>query len=125
MRRSTGVLGAWSAAALVLAGCGGSGADSEPAHASASGQLLVVAKDISFPADRYEADSGPVDVNYENDGSITHTLVIEDVDDFKLTVKSHGDSDEATIDLAPGEYTLYCDVPGHRQAGMEAMLTVS
>ncbi len=125
MRRTSGVLGAWMAVALVLAGCGGSDTDSAPTRASASGQLLIVARDISFPTGHYESDGGPVDVSYENDGSITHTLVIADVDDFKLTVKAHGDSDEATIDLAPGKYTLYCDVPGHRQAGMEATLTVS
>lgn len=125
MQRTGEFLGAWIAVALVLAGCGGPDTSSAPTRASADGQLLVVAKDISFPADHYEADGGPVDVSYENDGSITHTLVIDDVDDFKLTVKAHGDSDEATIDLAPGTYTLYCDVPGHRQAGMEATLTVS
>ena len=125
MRTTVGLLGGWVVTALLLAGCGGSAAERAPESVSTGSQLLVEANDISFPADRYGATSGTIDVSYENDGSITHTLVIEDVQGFKLTVKSHGDVDEATVELEPGEYTLYCDVPGHRQAGMEATLTVS
>lgn len=125
MRRSAGIIGALAVAALLLAGCGGSDAEPSQEFASAGDQLLIEAKDTSFPADRYQAAEGAIDVVYENDGSITHTLVIEDVEDFKLTVKSRGDRDEASVDLGPGEYTVYCDVPGHRQAGMEATLIVS
>lgn len=116
-------------AAASLAACGGT---DDPAEATATitdadeaGRLTVLAEDISFPSDTYRAAAGTVRVTYENVGSIVHTLVIEDVDDFKLTVDSNGDVDEGSVGLEPGAYEMYCDVPGHRQAGMEATLEVS
>jgi plastocyanin len=107
-----------------LAGCGdsddggGAGACS-PADAS----LAVGAQDaLTFDADAYDADAGCIEVTYENEGSVAHTLLVEGEDDFKLSV---GDTDSGTIELEAGEYTLYCDVAGHQAAGMEATLTVS
>jgi uncharacterized cupredoxin-like copper-binding protein len=43
---------------------------------------------------------------------------------FKLEAGS-GKSDELKADLKPGEYTFFCDIPGHREGGMEGTLTVT
>jgi len=85
----------------------------------------VVAEDVTLPDSSYEATAGTVTVRYTNEGAIPHTLVIEDVDGFKLEVAANGDEAEGTADLEAGSYVLYCDVPGHREAGMEATLAVS
>lgn len=114
---------------VLLAACGGDDDDSDSTSApEASGggsALTVIAEDIDFGADSYEAEAGTVDFVYENEGSIVHTLLVEDVDGFKLEVNESGDVDEGSVELEAGEYVLYCDVPGHRSAGMEATLTVS
>lgn len=114
-------------ATIVLAGCGG---EDDPDRLAATNTkaggtgVEVVAEDIRFDAESYEASAGAVDVRYHNDGSINHTLVIEDVDGFKLEVASNGDDDRGTVDLETGTYAIYCDVAGHRGAGMEATLEV-
>jgi len=95
------------------------------ASGGAGGSVDVIAKDIEFDKTEYSTSGGTVEVSYVNEGSITHTLLIEDVDGFKLEVAAKGDEDEGTVDLEAGTYTLYCDVPGHREAGMEATLEVS
>lgn len=113
--------------AIVLTGCGG---DDEPKATAAvdgpaGGDVIdVVAEDIKFSEEAYEATAGTVNVHYRNEGSITHTLVIEAVDGFKLEVPGGGDEDEGTVELDAGTYTLYCDVAGHRESGMEATLEV-
>ena len=48
--------------------------------------------------------------------------MIKNVKDFKLSI---GNEDTGTTDLAPGTYTLFCDIAGHESAGMVAELTVS
>ncbi len=84
----------------------------------------MLAEDISFPEDTYTADAGTVTFRYENVGTIRHTLVIEEVEGLDLAVDSTGDVDEGSIDLEAGTYTLFCDVAGHRAAGMVADLVI-
>lgn len=111
---------------VALAGCAG---DEEPEESAGSsvppGTVEVLAQDIKFPRDRYEATAGTVNFQYRNVGNIIHTLVIEDVDGFKLEVARKGEIDRGSVDLRPGTYTIYCDVAGHRRAGMNATLVVA
>ena len=108
------------AALAALVGC----SSSDDAQGCTPGSTVEVgAKDeLKFNADSYESGSGCVEFTYTNQGSTAHTLLIKNVKDFKLAV---GDKDTGTAELEPGTYTLYCDLPGHEAAGMEAELTVS
>ncbi|MGH8998060.1 MAG: cupredoxin domain-containing protein [Acidimicrobiia bacterium] len=91
-----------------------------------SSTVEVTAVDIDFPVAQLTAKAGTVRFVYRNDGQIRHTLVIEEVPAFgKLEVNRKGDTDEGTVELRPGTYTIFCDVPGHRSAGMDAKLVVS
>lgn len=111
---------------LPLAACGGDDGDTDDGGPAPEGAVTVVAESVSgFDAESYTADAGEVGFVYDNSDAIPHTLVIEDVDsdDFKLSAAPGGD-DQGSVELEAGDYVLYCDVPGHREAGMEAELTV-
>ena len=126
MRRLLVFLSVAILGAVALGACGGDDHDStrSAANSGGDGALEVVAEDIKFGKDSYDTPAGSIDVRYVNRGSITHTLLVEDVDGFKLEVTSNGDEDQGTVELDAGTYTIYCDVPGHREAGMEATLDV-
>ena len=60
-----------------------------------------------------------------NDGTAVHNLVIEGADLATADLNA-GDSEELALGgLAAGTYTMFCQIPGHREAGMEAELTVT
>ncbi len=122
-RTIAGIAGA-AALAIALAGCGGTGDGAKAARCSpATSNLAVEAFDkLKFDADAFSASAGCVGIEYTNQGSLAHTLLIKGQAGFKLSI---GTRASGSIDLAPGTYRLYCDLPGHESAGMHAVLTVS
>jgi cytochrome c oxidase subunit 2 len=114
--------------ALPLAACGGddSGGDdggSSSGGTAPAGTVHVIAEDsLQFDSDTYSAEAGEVSFLYEG-GNIQHSLVVDGhEDEMRLVIQ--GDSDEGSVSLEAGEYTIYCDISGHQAAGMEATLTV-
>lgn len=85
----------------------------------------LIAQDIAFDKTALDAVAGKVEFDLRNGGQIPHTLVIEDVEGFKLDVATAGATDSGSVTVEAGSYTFYCDVPGHREAGMQGTLTVS
>jgi plastocyanin len=125
VRRHVAVLCATVLTAFALGSCGGDDDSDAAPDRSGDGGIEVVARDIEFAESEYGTNAGDVQLRYVNQGSIAHTLLIDDVDGFKLEVAGNGDDDQGSVELEPGTYTLYCDVPGHREAGMEATLEVT
>lgn len=81
---------------------------------------------LAYTTDKATAKAGKVTVNFTNSSPVPHDVAIEDSSGetiAKTEVLAEG-SESTTADLEPGEYTFYCTVPGHRQAGMEGTLTV-
>jgi uncharacterized cupredoxin-like copper-binding protein len=116
---------------VVVAGALGGGqatatAREEPEATGPGGTVTILAgEDLSFDATAWSVATGEVTFVYEGEGDIIHTLTIEGLEDqLALRVENAGDVDRGTVALAPGEYTLYCDIRGHREAGMEGRLTV-
>lgn len=91
----------------------------------AVGALDVTAEPtLSFDKKAYTVPAGIINVNYI-DGGGTHTLVFDDpsLKYFQLAVP--GGPKQGKVDLVAGKtYTIYCTIPGHRAAGMEATVTV-
>lgn len=107
----------------------GTGTDTgtdDGAEPSGDADVSVTAVDIDFPTTEFTASAGEVAIEYVNEGDIRHTLVIDGVEEWEtLVVSSNGDTASGSVELEAGDYTLFCDVPGHRGAGMEGTLTVS
>ncbi|HVL82524.1 MAG TPA: plastocyanin/azurin family copper-binding protein [Actinomycetota bacterium] len=93
--------------------------------ASPATTLEVAAEEMAFTPNQLTASSGMVEFTMTNAGAIAHTLVIEGIDGFKLATPASGDTDSGTVTLGAGSYVYFCDVPGHREAGMEGQLETS
>jgi plastocyanin len=113
-------------ALIALAACGGD-SSSVPAEVPADTDLEVRAvPGLRFDQNSYEAPAGEIAIAYVNDDTIRHTLVVikDDVIDnsLELEVNRKGDIDSGSITLEPGNYVLFCTVPGHQN--MKADLLV-
>jgi plastocyanin len=82
---------------------------------------------LVFEPDTLEAPAGNVTIDYTNPSEVPHNVAIEG-DGEELAqgeTVTGGDTGSAEAALDPGEYVFYCSIPGHREAGMEGVLTVS
>ncbi|MDE3025749.1 MAG: cupredoxin domain-containing protein [Acidobacteriota bacterium] len=67
---------------------------------------------------------GTVTFVVKNAGKIVHNLTIQQGGEHTANL-SAGSTANLTVTLKKGSYTLYCSIPGHRQLGMVAKLTVT
>jgi plastocyanin len=72
-----------------------------------------------------EGKPGPVTIRSLNKSAVDHDIALEGNGvSSKGPVVANGGVSEFKVTLKAGEYTFYCSVDGHRQAGMEGKLTV-
>jgi len=71
-----------------------------------------------------ELKAGKITFDVKNDGKIPHDLAIVGMSE-KTKLISPGGSSQLTVTLKPGEYELYCTVPGHKAAGMDLKVKVA
>jgi uncharacterized cupredoxin-like copper-binding protein len=68
-------------------------------------------------------------VELQNFGEDAHNLRIERVDgsgpELDLPLAESGERQKASGTLTPGDYRVYCALPGHDAQGMHARLTVT
>lgn len=100
------------------------GAEGAAAGAETGTALEVVSYDIYFePTELVIAANTDVTVSLPNDGVTLHNFAI---DELGIDVDINpGETQQTTINAPAGTYEFYCNVPGHKAAGMVGTLTVS
>jgi plastocyanin len=147
MRRIPFLLLVCVVAALGVAGCGGDddggstdtaatttetttpGEGTTGAGGGGGGGVIRVEADpggdLAFVQKSLTAKPGRDTIEFTNGSSLPHDVKIEkDGEEIGGTKVVTDGNAEATVNLDAGEYTYFCSVPGHRQAGMEGDLTV-
>ena len=107
---------------LALLACG-----SDDDGEEASGQQVdVSATEFAFDPSDIELDAaGTYTFHLTNAGEFEHALEIDGQGiEEETSVIGGGDSADVTVDLAEGEYEIYCPVGNHREMGMEGTLVV-
>lgn len=109
--------------ALFIAACGG-GSGSVPGGASGSGQAVAVKmSEFKYEPTTVEAKAGKVEFKLQNIGTVEHSFVIVGSGKGAPDVRP-GVETTLEADLKPGTYTVECDIPGHKEAGMIMTLVV-
>jgi len=127
--------------ALGLAACGGSSSSSSAsastsssAPAASSGPSkggLTEAADpsgaLKFTKPALSAKAGKVSIQFTNMAPENHDMTIATSSGTVVgaTPTFMGGTKSVSVTLKPGKYVFYCNVPGHRQGGMQGTLTVS
>jgi plastocyanin len=80
---------------------------------------------LKFQSKAFTLKAGVTKIDYSSKGG-PHNLSFDTPDanlvKFQLNVPPDG---TGNVDLQPGTYTIYCNIPGHRASGMEATITVT
>ena len=120
------MLGGGVAIAIVIFAIGlvagnGDGGDGTTGSATPGDAVPVVLSEFAIDGNLVVPPGAALDV--ENAGSQVHNLYIEG--DGNTADLAGGESESlSTAGLDPGDYTVYCAIPGHREAGMETTLSI-
>lgn len=115
--------------ALTIGACGGSSSNGGSAYVEPAGPPMASVEidsgNLFFKPNAITVPAGVVQFTMKNIQSGVHTFVIRGVSGYMLEVSGDGDTDTKKVELKPGTYTFYCNIPGHEQAGMKGTLTVT
>jgi plastocyanin len=95
-----------------------------------AGKLEIAADptgQLAYVTNKASATAGPVTIDMPNMSGVTHNIAIQQgksgavLGASKIITKGAATT---SVNLKPGTYTFFCQVPGHRAAGMEGTITV-
>jgi plastocyanin len=127
--------------ALGVAACGGSSSSSSATASTSSsapaasggsskGGLTESADPsgaLKFTKSALSAKAGRVSIQFTNMAPENHNMTIATSSGKVVgsTPTFMGGTKSLSLTLKPGKYVFFCNVPGHRQGGMQGTLTVS
>ncbi|MDR7481769.1 MAG: hypothetical protein QN203_04585 [Armatimonadota bacterium] len=118
-------LRAYRAALLVLALVGGAcGPRSGSPERSPAATVEVVAREWAFAPPSVVVRAGRIAVRVRNEGLVEHNLVVDAIPGAAIDGVPPGETRTAIFELPPGAHTAYCNIPGHREAGMAMTIRV-
>jgi uncharacterized cupredoxin-like copper-binding protein len=105
------------------------GTPAPPSSPAASNTLALEANPqggLNYNTTKLTAKAGVVTIDLMNSSPIEHDVALSKGSKaLGQTPIFSGGSKKLTLMLSPGTYSFFCTVPGHRQAGMEGVLTVT
>src|SRR5215472_17248034 len=87
--------------------------------------VQLTAREWRYEPTEISSSQGDIVFEVRNGGLIEHNFVVEDQAKHKraeIPYMEPGDTLVVTVTLPPGMYTIYCGLPGHRDAGMVATI---
>jgi plastocyanin len=117
---SAGMVAAPRTAPHPAAAGGGNGLVNPKGPAVATLQIQAFPA-LHFQATQFTVKAGIVDIQYVSEGG-NHTLAFDDPKYASFLLMAPGGPTSAKVLLKPGSYVVFCTVPGHRQAGMQATI---
>lgn len=104
---------------------GSPGGEAVVPEATAGTTVVVILGDGRIALRESAIPRGPAVLTITNGGKGIHDLHVEGPGVQKATDGpiDPGGSRSVSVELQPGTYTLYCPVPGHRDAGEETTFT--
>jgi uncharacterized cupredoxin-like copper-binding protein len=100
-----------------------------PIAAHSAEKISIKAGDFHFEPKEIRVKSGePVSISVENIGAAKHNITILDTQGKKMVGKDVPTKTTVTLEVTfpkPGAYGFYCDIGGHRKAGMEGRFEVA
>jgi nitrite reductase (NO-forming) len=113
-----------AAVAVAISATDGDGAAASTAGpAPTATSAAVHLTDLAIGPKRIEVAPGAT-LHVANDGAIEHNLAVKGAHSATPVLAAGQRADLDLADLAPGAYTLVCELPGHEAAGMSAALQV-
>jgi plastocyanin len=89
-------------------------------------QLAADPTEIAYDTTELSSKPGKVTIDFTNPATLEHDVAIEAEGGEEIVASELIGKGKTSVsaELAPGTYTFYCTVPGHREAGMEGTLTI-